>query len=166
MAEIKRVEANMKEIHSVQFIANLNARLDLDGKHLEKRLRMVPDLYRQFRIAQTSVNKLVDGLYSTIPVDTLIMMRARCDNGEVVLRPRSPLNKNTDCKIVLEKDLHTLINTAMASTCAFCMKDVRESKKCPLRKALINVAPPSSIGGNNRCDYANVAINEELGDYI
>lgn len=164
---IRKTEANSREIHAIEFIAGLDNRLAKDGKYLENRLRSVPDLWRQYRIAKTATEKVIDGLYETLEPKVLARLTRLCTFGEVYFRYESPVNKATDAQLVLDKDIDVLVNTAMSSTCAFCMKTGTEIKECELRRSLMNIAPPTVLfEGSSLCEYAAVAHDNELGDYI
>lgn len=165
--EPKRTEANSREIRAIEYIAGLEARIIGDEKYVEKRLKSVPDLWRQYRIVSTAITKVVDGLYDTLEPNVLHRMRRLCDHAEVVFRTRSPLNKSTDTAIVLEKDINVVINAAMESRCAICLKEGSDIKKCELRKALMNIAPPSDLEkSGSLCPYSYVAAHCDLGEYI
>lgn len=161
-----KMECNAKELHTIEYISALDARLANNEKYLEKRLKSVPDAWRQYRIARSAVDKVINGLYTTLTPENRFHMQNLAVNGEVIIRPRNSLNKTTDCQIVLSKDLKKLINAAMGSNCAMCLKDGREIKKCELRKALLNICPPSDVSGESLCVFTQVAANCELGEYI
>ena len=164
--EVKRTEANSREIRAIEYAAGLDMQLPSDGGYLKERLKSVPDLWRQYRIAKVAIDKVVEGLYETLPTKTLLRLNRLCTQGEIIFRPKSTLNKSTDTQIVLDKDLKVLINAAMGSKCAFCVKTGKESRKCELRNALMNIVPPDYIDNGLLCDYAVVAANCDLEDYI
>lgn len=151
----ERTEMSSRELHTAEYIAILDKRLFDGEKHLEKRLRSVPDLWRQYRIARTAIEKVIDGLYDTMPLHTLAHFNAVCSNNEVVLRPRSVLNDSTNSQVVLNKDIITLVNHCVESECSMCLKTKGEIKKCKIRKALMNIAPATDVGFSSLCEYAN-----------
>jgi hypothetical protein len=61
-------------------------------------------------------------------------------------------------RMVLISDLHLaqLCELVMENECLMCLKTGREVETCPVRKALMEVAPPSEILGY-RCEYADAA---------
>ena len=91
-------------------------------------------------------------------------MSRLADSYEVIIRPK---NRAIDNKMVLADSRHvnTLVNTSMAAECAICIKSDAEIRKCPLRKALMFVAPPSRIPDNGRCPYSEIALCHDLGAY-
>ena len=102
------MEANARELRAIEYIGALDARLTLNEKYLEPRLRSVPDLYRQYRIAKVATEKVIDGLYSTMDQKSLLYLRRVSENSELIFRPKSVLNDATDSQVVLKKDLLTL----------------------------------------------------------
>lgn len=159
--EIKRYDPTSRETRSIEMIAVLDARLGNDRPYLEKRLRSVPDLYRQWRIAETAVCKIVDGIYDTLPEKTLMRIRKIFNNGEVIVRPKGGLTKDNDTAIVLAEDLRLLAETARKSECAICMKSGKDIKRCKLRESLMRVSPPKEVLDENSslCEYATIAID-------
>lgn len=155
--EIKRyAPLTSRETRSIEMIAVLDARLANDRPYLEDRLRSVPDLYRQWRIAETAVCKVVDGLYETLDEKTLMRIRKIYNNGEVIVRPKGSLTKDSDTAIVLAEDLKTLVDTVTSSECGMCLKDGKNIKRCKVREALMRLTPPVKVFDENAslCEYA------------
>ena len=161
MNDIRRSEASSRELHAVEFIAGLDERLNASRGYLEKRLRSVPDCYRQYRIAETAVGKVLTGLYSTMEVSALNHMLRVSNQSEIVIRPKSVLNRSTDSQVVLTKDLITVVNAAVGDACSMCIKTGRDVKRCELRKALLNMAPLDKLDNGIYCGYSHVGCNME-----
>lgn len=161
-----RTEVTSREMRAIEVIAGLDNRLAKDEQYLEARLKSIPDIWRTYRLAKVSIEKVIDGLYTTLPGNQLLHMRNLQTNGEIVFRSRSPLNSRTDTQIVLSNDLKYLINESMRQNCALCLKTDREIKKCQLRKVLMNVAPFAEKSKTSLCEYVNIATNHELGEYV
>lgn len=151
--DIPRTEASSREMHTIEYIAGLDARLVDGERHLEKRLRSVPDLYRQYRIARVATEKVLDGLYSTLELRALNHLTRMNQQSEIIFRPKSVLNRSTDSQVVLTKDLKFLVREALNSKCSMCMGTPGEVKACELRKVLMNVAPLKEIHEGSLCGY-------------
>jgi hypothetical protein len=151
--DIPRTETSSRELHAIEYVAGIDARLVESEKYLEKRLRSVPDLYRQYRIARVATEKVLNGLYSTMTPRALNHLTRMNQQSEIVFRPKSILNKSTDSQVVLTKDLKVLIREALSSKCSMCMGAPGEIKECELRKALLNVAPLKDIREGSLCGY-------------
>lgn len=162
----QRVEPNAHEIHGIEFIAGLDAQIAKFDAALKPRLQCIPNGYRDFRLARKLIEKTLDGLYDTMPQKTLLHMQRLNELGEVVIRPRPAATKGQYVQIVDNETLKFLINKIIASECAICLNDRAGVKKCRLRKALNLVVPPDAQRFDGACPYRDVAITNELGEYI
>lgn len=159
-------ETNSKEIHTIEYLACLDKQL-MDGqKYLKDRLQTIPNGWRDFRLAAKATERVLDAVYETVPDKTRLHMQRIEECGQVVIRPNPAIKLPGDVQMVMVDDLLMLINSTIASECAVCLKDKREQKKCKLRKALMNIAPPRELPKNGLCVYSEVAAQNELGKYI
>lgn len=158
------VEPNAKELHVVEFIAGLDCQLIHGESRLEERLKLVPDAWRQYRIARTAMGKALAAIYQTLPIKQLRHMQNLCTYGEVIVRPRGAVRCD-DVQIVPTPELKFLINKVIESECAMCVKDSREQRRCKLRRALMLIAPPQEVKKDG-CNYLDVVAGNDLGDYI
>lgn len=158
------VEVNARELYHIEFIAGLDCQLINAEKYLETRLKLVPDAWRQYRIARAAVQKTLVALYQTVPIKTLRHMQNLCTYGEVIIKPRGATPTN-DVQIVPTPELKLLINKVIENECAMCVKSYAEQRGCKLRKALMHIAPPLEIDTSG-CNYRNVAASNELGEYF
>ena len=165
-AEFTRMEPNAREIHSIEFLAGLDAQLIQGQDTLKERLQLIPGGWRNFRLAVTTVEKLLDSLYETLPPRTLRHMRRLCECGQIVIRPKPMIKMPDDVQIARTDDLRQLINSVIENQCAICVKDAAAQKGCALRKALSNIAPTAEVYRDGRCSYLDVAAGNELGKYI
>ena len=158
--------ANAREIHIIEFLAGLDAQLMQGQEILRDRLALVPDGWRKFRLAVTTTEKVLDGIYETMPMKTLKHMDRLCQCGQVIVRPRPLVKMPDDVQIVPADDLRLIINMIVAQECAMCLKAPPEQKSCKLRKALRNIAPTAEVYKNGLCSYVDVAAAHKLGEYI
>lgn len=148
-------EPTRQEVHTIELIAALDTRLEKDRKHITDRLKSVPDLYRQWRIAETAVDKVITGLYKTLPIKTLSRMRTLYINSEIVVRPKNGVYRDVDTTVVLVKDLNHLAELAKCTECDICIRTGRDVRKCKLRETLIRVDPKDHFEENPiTCEYA------------
>lgn len=160
------MEANAREIHTIEFLAGLDAQLVEGQENLRDRLRLIPNGWRDFRLAVKSTERVLDAVYSTLPNKTLVHMQKLAQHGQIVIRPKPTVKLHDDVQIVCADDLKLLINAAIASECLMCVKDAREQKKCKLRKTLMNIAPTAAVHKDGLCAYIDVVAGNELGEYI
>ena len=69
------MEANAREIHTIEFLAGLDAQLVEGQENLRDRLRLIPNGWRDFRLAVKSTERVLDAVYSTLPTKTLVHMQ-------------------------------------------------------------------------------------------
>lgn len=158
--------ANAREIHIIEFLAGLDAQLIQGQEILRDRLALVPDGWRKFRLAVTTTEKVLGGIYETLPLKTLKHMDRLCQCGQVIIRPRPLVKMPDDVQIVPADDLRLIINMIVAQECAMCLKSPPEQKGCKLRKALEIIAPTAEVYRNGLCSYVDVAAAHKLGEYI
>lgn len=159
-------EANGHEMVGIEMLAALDAHLIRDEEHLQDRLKTIPNAWRDYRLAKSLIEKIVGKLYDTLPQKQLLHMQRLASTFEVVVRPKPFTKRGAYMSAIDNLDLKVLINTVMNDECAMCLKDYRECKKCPIRSALMNVAPPNKVGNNSFCEYRNITVQREDGDYL
>lgn len=161
------MEANAREIHVIEFLAGLDCQIQSGQEILRERLKLIPNGWRDFRLAVTATQRVLDAVYDTLPVKTLKHMDRLCRYGQIVIRPKPavPL-ADDDVQIVPTDDLRMLINATISAECAVCLKDARGQKKCKLRRALSNIAPTEALRADGLCNYTDVAAGNEFGNYI
>lgn len=160
------MEANAREIHSIEFLAGLDARLVEGRRDLEERLKTIPGGVEDFENAISTVERLLDAIYDTLPLKTLKHMDRLCKLGQIIIRPKPMVKMPDDVHIVDAEDLKLLINCVVENKCAMCVEDYAGQKGCKLRKALHHIAPTEEIHRDGRCSYLDVAAGNELGKYI
>lgn len=162
--ESKIKEPNSREVAGIEYLAAIDCQLIHNEKHLEARLKSIPDAWRQYRIAQSAIGKVIESLYATVPQKTLVHMQRLASNGEVIIRQRS-ITKTSEAQLVPEDVLKMLINFTMESQCAICLKRGKEAQRCKLRRGLMLIAPPDTVNETG-CSYSDVAMQNNLGEYI
>lgn len=119
-----------------------------------------------FRLAVSTTERVLDAIYETLPEKTKKHMRHLYNCGQIVIRPKPMIKMPDDVHIVGAEDLKMLINSVVENKCAICVEDIAGQKACPLRKALLRIAPTESVYQDGRCSYLDVAAGNELGKYI
>lgn len=162
----KIMPANARELHSIEFLAGLDCQLKGGEDTLRERLHMIPNGWRDYRLAVTRLERVLDAIYATLPTRTLLHMQRLCQCGEIVIRPKPAIRLPDDVQIVDSQDLRMLINATICAECAMCVKDAREQKSCKLRKALERIAPTAALDKDGLCAYTDVVAYNEYGKYI
>lgn len=164
--EQKIMPANAREIHSIEFLAGLDAQLVQGQETLRDRLKLIPNGWRDYRLAVTRLERVLDAIYATQPTRTLLHMQRLCQCGQNIIRPKPAIRLPDDVQIVNTDDLRMLINAAISAECVMCVNDAAGQKSCKLRKALERIAPTAALKENGLCAYTDVAAGNEYGKYI
>ena len=164
--EQKSMPANAREIHSIEFLAGLDAQLVQGQETLRDRLKLIPNGWRDYRLAVTRLERVLDAIYATLLTRTLLHMQRLCQCGQIIIRPKPAIRLPDDVQIVNTDDLRMLINAAISAECAMCVNDAAGQKSCKLRKALERIAPTAALKENGLCAYTDVAAGNEYGKYI
>ena len=154
-----------KELKCVEYLVGMESRIVESGDALRERLRMVPNGWRDYRLIFSTLDRLLLKLYDTIPQKGRLYLQKLSKHGEILIR-FSPAARSQEWLLIKDDDLAVIVNLAMAAECAICLKQGREAKKCELRKALENIAPPHDGHPAGGCGYQNVAAGAELGHYL
>lgn len=154
-----------KELKCVEYLVAMESRVLEVGDAMRERLKKIPNGWRQFRLLVSTLDRLMPEVYDTVPNKTRMYLKNIMENGEVLIR-FIPVSRNPEWKLVKDEDLAVLINLAMAGECAICMKQGREAKKCKLRGALENIAPPLEGHPAGGCGYMNVVLGCDIGHYV
>lgn len=154
-----------KELKCVEYLVGMESRIAESGDALRERLRMVPNGWRDYRLIFATLDRLLLKLYDTIPQKGRLYLQKLSKHGEILIR-FSPAARSQEWLLIRDDDLAVIVNLAMASECAICLKQGREAKKCELRKALENIAPPHDGHPAGGCGYQNVVAGEKLGHYL
>jgi len=164
-ADVELLPLKGKELKCVEYLVGMESRIAESGDALRERLRMVPNGWRDFRLIFATLDRLLRNLYSTIPNKGLLYLQKLTKHGEILIR-FSPAARSKEWLLIKDDDLAVIVNLAMASECAICLKQGREAKKCELRKALENIAPPHEGHPVDGCGYQEVVAGTELGQYL
>ena len=154
-----------KELKCVEYLVGMESRIAESGDALRDRLRLIPNGWRNFRLIFATLDRLLTDLYDTLPLKSRQYLRNIIQDGEILIR-FTPVSRSPEWRLIRDDDLAVIVNLAMASECAICLKQGREAKKCELRKALENMAPPHDGHPAGGCGYQNVVAGAELGQYL
>lgn len=147
---------NGKELRALEFLALLDVKLGESGEAIRERLKGIPNGWRQWRLMTTTISRLLVQLYDIIPMKNLRHMQNLCEYGEVLIRIRPPVH-SPEYALLREDDLKQLMDIAITQECAMCLKEGREIDRCPLRKAMWNIAPPMEEHPYS-CEYSLIAM--------
>lgn len=153
------------ELKIVEFMIAVNDRLLAGGDALRERLKAIPNGWRDYRLMATTMDRMLSEIYPTVPMKGRLYLQKIIDHGEALIR-YVPASRTAEWKVIRDDDLAVLINLAMSSECAICLKDGSELRKCELKHVLENMAPPMKGHPPGGCGYRNVVLGAELGKYM
>lgn len=103
---------------------------------LERRFKGIDHGWRDARLIETLLFKLLDKVVLTIESDQLKRISKDLKNTHVKVSIGKDATDDPMYTYMPARSLKVLINTAAAAECAFCDKNEGEARKCPLRIAM------------------------------
>ena len=126
---------------------------------LKPRLQAI-GMWREFRLAQSCVNRLRDAILKSVPTNKLKVIAKEIQ----YVRLKTYINgdiANTSYTgggvVVVDEDaLIALVNEVMRLECWCCEKKDRKVKQCPIRKLTANLVPyePNPLAADGYCTLA------------
>lgn len=156
-ADEGRTQASGREIDVLEKLVLLDAVLNLNGEIIRPRLARIKNGWRDFRMAASTISRLVDALLETCTVRTLERLQSIGENCNLYIKPRS-IAKVDPCLVVHESALMQLINKTCEAECAICFKQGAEVRGCTLRKTMMEIAPLNDPPKDGRCGYATIML--------
>ena len=139
-AQSGRRPMNGREMRVIEYLAAMDSKIVESGDAMRDRLRDIPNGWRQWRLMASTLSRLLVQLYDLMPIKNLRHIQNVCAHGEVLIRMQ-PASRVPEYTLVNEDDLRILVNTSMAAECAICFKEGKEIDRCPLRRAMLSIAP-------------------------
>lgn len=126
---------------------------------LKKRLKGIKNGWRDYRMVQTVMGRLMEEICDTIPTEKLVAIRDELQNSRITLEVMSPgwSGKKPHGAIYLDdKAYERLVSRAMQLECFMCDKCGKEVKKCKLHKDIVGTLhyEPDEIKDGMHCELA------------
>ena len=138
---------------------------------LEKRIRSIPNGWRNWRFIQSSADRLLDELIETIPPNKLKQIRTELAHTRVFVEVRREF-----CNPAVDRDekmmtyvpmraLERIMAVAVNNECLFCERSGKVAKKCPLRADLnamypFEVEKEPELANGQECPFAGWRIDD------
>lgn len=155
-----KTNPNKYENHFMMDLLLLRNALMVRAEKVVDRLGMVnPHAWRDLRLLISLVERLQNQLIATMPDSRMEYYDALARHGRYHLDIDGPIRKGR-AVVITDLKLAALCEAVMESECVMCLKDGKDIEKCPIRDALLEVAPPSETqidGAVYRCEYAGAA---------
>lgn len=130
------------------------------GPSVKERLRKTPNAWRDLCLLVRLVTKTQDRLLDTMPERRTAYYYSLAQHAKVAVELPGPAKRGRYIMID-EKKLAAITEAAMCGECAVCMRDGRDVKRCLIREALLEVAPPEEIRDSHTlaygCEYRDIA---------
>ena len=166
MAEEKKAPNAGENALMMQLMVLRNA-LASHGEAVRERLKGTPNAWRDLRLLLRLVTKTQERLLDTMPDRRAAYYWNLAQHARVVVELPGPAKKGRFIMID-EKKLAAITEAAMCGECAMCMREGRDVKRCLIREALLEVAPPKDVRDGHTlafgCEYRGIAsalVNEE-----
>lgn len=135
---------------------------------LEKRARNAEDAWDDLKEMGERAETALTKILLTVPQEKLMHIRKELRNTKIyyIIQPDGlPVNKREPFCYVPTEALNVLMNTVIDSECLVCYKTDKESRKCPIKKALERVLPWELPGTKTgECKYSGLALGTETAE--
>jgi hypothetical protein len=135
-------------------------------EHSRERLKKTGKwAWRDARILLALVQKTMDRLMDTMPESRLGYYETIRQHGRYVMTLEGPVRQPREV-VITDVRLGAITDAAVRGECGLCLKEGHEVEKCPLRDALLEVAPPGEIksGYQFGCEYRDVSRQLDAGE--
>ena len=130
------------------------------GEAARQRLNCYPYAWRDMRLLWHLVNKLQGQLIDTMPDRRVAYYEQMARQGQVIIDIPGPIPRGRHI-LIGEKHLAAIMEAAIRGECALCIKEGKEVQRCPIREALLEVAPPETVSDCRDwwtgCEYRSAA---------
>jgi hypothetical protein len=112
---------------------------------LKERLKLRPNLYRDYRMITKRISSLTSLILSTVPLKKLFQIQRETRNVKVFLQigPDADNRKKNQVIYVDEQAFINLLDQVVGMNCLLCDKHGKEVKRCPWLKIIEDVMPYS-----------------------
>ena len=154
--KVERTKPNKHENFFAMDLMILKNSLAVRSEAVRDRLKKVNKYaWRDLRLLISLTNRIQNQLLETMPESRMDYYSALARNGRYHLDIEGPIRQG---RVVMISDIHLaqLCETVMENECIMCLRTGKEIENCPIRQALLEVAPPTEIL-EDKCEYSNAA---------
>lgn len=160
---IERVYLNAKEYYGLRCLFGLVSEFTLTEKLLHKRMHMIPNGWRDFRLLSSMAEKLMARVLMTVPQDKLnqIARELRQTHVEVAVRATPTLRPGDGLTYVPEAALDRLTQKVIDWECFGCEKCGKEARRCQIRQD-IEATYHFALPFKESCPFSEFHVDEYL----
>lgn len=137
MSDGERYPISYREYVALRQLFGITHIWDEKGHDLEKRLRQIPNGWRDARMIHMVSEKLLIKLLGTVPEKKLEQLKKELNNTYLEVTVKNLVTgepHGSSYTYVETKTLERVTDKAMEINCAFCQKKGKEVRDCQLRK--------------------------------
>lgn len=161
---MERVNLSGREYYTLRSLMAVVSTFEGCAGDLEKRVRTIPNGYRDLKLIMATADRLFEKILATIPEKKLKQIKHEIGFTRLELKvtPDYTGRKESAFIYVPQENLEWLTEKVVDMECALCDKTCKESKKCEIRKnieALYHYDFPETVG----CPFATMNPDNLLG---
>ena len=137
MESNERYALSYREYFALRQLFGISHIWDKSGHEIEKRLKKIPNGWRDAKLIMSLADKLLDRILATIPEAKLRQIRLELQNTFLEVTVKNTITGKPEGSVysyVETKTLERVTDKAMEINCAFCQKKGKEVRDCQLRK--------------------------------
>ena len=105
----------------------------LDTENLKNRCKLIKNGWRNLRLAQTLLKRLMEQILTTVPLKKLVSIQKELRYTVCEIKIRPPVeDKNCGTVYVKQEAMVRLADRAINMDCCVCEKSAKECKRCQL----------------------------------
>lgn len=165
MTDIVRTNPNRYENRYMLNMMVVLHTLKTDREIIVKRLRpWYPEINRDLGLLIHLTTRIQEELMTTFPEKRNEYYLKMAQYGEMQIDIPGPVRHERHLLMGVE-DAAALAEAAMRGECVMCMRDGREIRKCPIREAMLGIAPPTETTLTG-CEYRKPASQLIQGEEV
>lgn len=150
-------DTNHREMNLLMMFYAFDAQIKEHGHVLNNRFKAVPRGAINWGLYKHLTRKLLTQICDTLPDIRCRQLMSLRNHGRIIVQQDHNVKYDPDV-LVPGDDFNVIASAAINGDydCVTCMREGKEIKACPLRKALINCVPPK-VETNFTCEYYEIA---------
>ena len=153
--KLPTIRANSKELEQIFTMFAAAQELEHAERTMERRVRAIPNGWRNLRLCRSLLDKLVVDMVGTLQPEKIAAMKRMLPKMKFrVLCGPSATKPEPDEVTLAMKDMNNLVHYAHEANCKMCLET--NCKRCPLGKTLDSVLMQDRNDGS----WATIDIDE------
>lgn len=144
------VRANGKDIDLIFGLHAAGQELQRAGVEMEKRIRAIPNGWRDLRLIQAKLDKLLDGIHLTVQPEKRLTMQRMAPRMKFRVWCGHEAIRTAPNEVVLTKEEMAVLMTYAWNECSMCVE--QRCDRCPLGKTFDSILHYDRDGGS----WANI----------